>query len=348
MEGRGPRHHAPMVPAATRDTVRLVFVTLILLGLAVYLFDVLLLFFAAVLLAVILRAPSEWLCRNTRLDARVALVIVLCVLAVLFGLAFWLAGQSVAEEMESVWKRLPQAIEEIEGRASDLAVVGPAMEQAAAEGPATAARNGLATVLAAFGVLTNFALVLFVAVLLAMQPALYVKGTMHLLSRKHRKRATELFKELGHVLKRWTLGQLCLMTLVGLLSYIGFRAIGLELAGALALLAGALTFIPFLGSLAAGAVAVLMALAQGVDMAIYTAAVYAGVQIIENICEPFVQQRAVYLAPALLLFAQAVLGALAGPLGIVLATPLAAVAIVATKMLYVEDTLGDHEVKLDS
>jgi predicted PurR-regulated permease PerM len=337
-----------MAPAASRDNIRLVFVTVILLGLAVYLFDVLLLFFAGVLLAVVIRAPSEWLSRTTGLDARVALVLVLIVLATLFGLAAWLVGHSVAQELESVWKRLPQAIEELEGRASDMAVVGPAMEKAASEGPAAAARSGLATVLAAFGLLTNFALVLFVAILLAMQPRLYVEGSLHLLPKKHRKRAAELFGQLGNVLKRWTLGQLCLMTLVGLLSYAGFRAIGLEFAGALALLAGALTFIPFLGSLAAGAIAVLMALAQGVDMALYTAAVYACVQIIENVCEPFVQQRAVYLAPALLLFAQAVLGALAGPLGIVLATPLAAVAIVTTKMLYVEDTLGDHQVKIDA
>jgi predicted PurR-regulated permease PerM len=337
-----------MAPAASRDNIRLVFVAVILLGLTIYLFDVLLLFFAGVLLAVLFRAPTDSLARATGLDPRVALVLVLVALATLFGLAFWLVGQSVAQELESVWKRLPQAIEELEGRASDLAVVGPAMEKAAAEGPAAAARNGLATVLAAFGVLTNFALVLFVAVLVAIQPGLYVQGTMHLVPKRHRKRAAQLSEHLGHVLKRWLLAQLCLMTLVGLLSYAGFRAIGLELAGALALLAGALTFIPFLGSLAAGAIAVLMALAQGVDMAIFTAAVYTGVQIIENVCEPFVQQRAVYLAPALLLFAQAVLGALAGPLGIVLATPLAAVAIVATKMLYVEDVLGDHEVKIDA
>jgi predicted PurR-regulated permease PerM len=39
------------------------------------------------------------------------------------------------------------------------------------------------------------------------------------------------------------------------------------------------------------------------------------------------------------------MGALAGPLGIVLATPLAAVAIVIVKRLYVEDTLGDHAVR---
>jgi predicted PurR-regulated permease PerM len=38
------------------------------------------------------------------------------------------------------------------------------------------------------------------------------------------------------------------------------------------------------------------------------------------------------------------MGALAGPVGIVLAAPLAAVTIVIVKMLYVEDALGDHQV----
>jgi predicted PurR-regulated permease PerM len=122
-------------------------------------------------------------------------------------------------------------------------------------------------------------------------------------------------------------------------------SIGLEFAGALALLAGTLTFIPFIGALVAGAVAVLIALTQGVETALITAAVYTAVQIIEGICEPFVQQRAVYIAPALLLFSQAVMGALAGALGIVLAAPLAAVTIVVVKMLYVEDTLGDHTTR---
>jgi predicted PurR-regulated permease PerM len=50
---------------------------------------------------------------------------------------------------------------------------------------------------------------------------------------------------------------------VGILTYAGFTLGGIEYAGALGLLAGALTFIPFLGSLFAGVVAVLMALAQG-------------------------------------------------------------------------------------
>jgi predicted PurR-regulated permease PerM len=335
-----------MATLATREAIRLVFVTLILLGLTVYLFDVLLLFFAAALLAVVFRAPSEWLARHTHIDVRITLGFVLLVLAGLLTLAGWLVGHSMVEELEGVWRRLPEAIEELRGRTRDIAVVGPAVENAAREGSAPGAvKSGLTIIAAALGVLTNFALVLFVAVLVAAQPEIYVRGALHLLPKRHRKRTEQVLDEVGHVLRRWMLGQLILMTLVGTLTYVGFRIIGVEYAGALGLLAGALTFIPYLGSLAAGAVAVLVALAQGADVALYAAAVYGGVQIIENVCEPFVQQRAVYLAPALLLFSQAVLGALAGPLGIVLATPLAAVVIVAVKMLYVEDALGDHSVQ---
>src|SRR5688572_29761584 len=95
-----------------RDGIRLTFVTLILLALVVYLFDVLLLFFAAALLAVVFRAPSEWLARHTRLDVRVALGVVLVFIAGLLALSGWLVGHTLAEEAEGIWKRLPQAIDE--------------------------------------------------------------------------------------------------------------------------------------------------------------------------------------------------------------------------------------------
>lgn len=331
-----------------REGIRLTFVTLILLALTVYLFDVLLLFFAAALLAVVFRAPSEWLARHTRLDVRVALGIVLVLIAGMLALSSWLVGHSIAEEAEGIWKRLPQAIDELRGRASDIAVVGPAVEKATLEGPGEGmVKNGLKTITAAFGAVANVAIILFVAVLLAAQPEMYVRGTLHLVPKRHRRRAEEVFAELGHMLRRWMLGQLCLMVLVGVLTWLAFWAIGLEFAGALGLLAGLFTFIPYIGSLFAGVVAVLLALSQGVDVAVLAAAVYTGVQIIENVCEPFVQQRTVYLAPALLLFSQAVLGALVGPLGIILAAPLAAVTIVMIKMLYIEDRLGDHEVMPD-
>jgi predicted PurR-regulated permease PerM len=71
------------------------------------------------------------------------------------------------------------------------------------------------------------------------------------------------------------------------------------------------------------------------------AALYLGIQLIEGLLEPLVQQRAVYLPPVLLITAQLALGVLVGFVGIVLATPLAAATMVAVQMLYVEDVLDD-------
>jgi predicted PurR-regulated permease PerM len=63
---------------------------------------------------------------------------------------------------------------------------------------------------------------------------------------------------------------------------------------------------------------------------------------------PLIQHRAVYMPPALILLAQVVLGVTAGPLGVIVATPLAAAALIAVNMLYVEDVLGDDSASMRS
>jgi predicted PurR-regulated permease PerM len=45
--------------------------------------------------------------------------------------------------------------------------------------------------------------------------------------------------------------------------------------------------------------------------------------------------------PALIVFAQVLFGVVAGGLGVAVATPLTAVAMVAVHRFYVEDVLGD-------
>jgi predicted PurR-regulated permease PerM len=58
-----------------------------------------------------------------------------------------------------------------------------------------------------------------------------------------------------------------------------------------------------------------------------------------------VEQRAVALPPALVIFGTLLLAALAGPLGVVLASPLIATCIVAVKLLYVEDVVEHPKPK---
>ena len=128
---------------------------------------------------------------------------------------------------------------------------------------------------------------------------------------------------------------------VGVTSTIGLWLLGVTSALALGMLAGLLTFVPYLGPLIAAVVAILVGLADGTATAVWVALLYLGIQLTEGMLEPLVQQRAVYLPPVLLLVSQLALGVLVGFVGIVLATPLAAALMVMVQMLYVEDVLQD-------
>jgi predicted PurR-regulated permease PerM len=64
-------------------------------------------------------------------------------------------------------------------------------------------------------------------------------------------------------------------------------------------------------------------------------------QVESNIIMPLVSGRAVKLPPAMGLFAVVAIGILFGPLGLLLAYPLAIVIDVAVRRLYVREMLGE-------
>jgi predicted PurR-regulated permease PerM len=70
---------------------------------------------------------------------------------------------------------------------------------------------------------------------------------------------------------------------------------------------------------------------------------FLAIQQLESyILTPLVQRRAVSLEPALIITAQLAFATTVGAMGMLLATPLTAGLLVAVKMLYVEDVLGDR------
>jgi predicted PurR-regulated permease PerM len=64
-------------------------------------------------------------------------------------------------------------------------------------------------------------------------------------------------------------------------------------------------------------------------------------QVESNMITPLVQRKVVELPPALTLFGVVALGVVLGPLGLILGAPLLVVAVVATKKLWVRETLGE-------
>ena len=114
----------------------------------------------------------------------------------------------------------------------------------------------------------------------------------------------------------------------------------------LALIAGLLDFIPFVGPIIAAVPAILLAFLQGPTVALWTLGLYLLVQQIQgNLLQPLVQRYAVDVPPAVLLFAVAAAGALFGFLGILLSAPLTVVTYVMVQRLYVAGVLG-KEIKV--
>jgi predicted PurR-regulated permease PerM len=193
-----------------------------------------------------------------------------------------------------------------------------------------------------FGALINAVIVLVVGIYFAAQPDLYSSGLKHLLPFRSRGRASEVLGVLDDALGRWLLGRFTLMLINGALTALALWLLGVPLAVALGVIAGVLNFIPNFGPFIAAVPAVLIAFIESPQLALYTALVYVVVQMLDGyVFTPIVDRKSVDLPPVITIAMQLLLGLLLGAMGLLVASPLAAVIMIAVKMLYVEDVLGD-------
>ena len=153
----------------------------------------------------------------------------------------------------------------------------------------------------------------------------------------------EVWNAVGDTLRRWLVGRAVLMVVNGVMTAAGLWLLGIPLALTLGTIAGLLNFVPNIGPIIAGVPAVLIAWTMGPMPALYVLVLYIVLQSLDGyVLTPLIQQRTVSLAPALTIAAQLLFGVLAGTMGLLLATPMTAAALVLINKLYLEDVLGDE------
>lgn len=124
-------------------------------------------------------------------------------------------------------------------------------------------------------------------------------------------------------LNGWFWGEITLMTVVGLLTYIGVNLIGIRYALALAVLAGLLEAVPNLGPTISSIPAILLGFSVSPVMGFAAMALYFIIQQLENnLIVPVVMKKAVGLNPIITLLALLIGGKIGGVLGVLLAIPL--------------------------
>ena len=317
--------------------------------------DVLLLLFAGVLFGIFLRRLARLVSDRTPVPTAAALALVVLGLAGALVGAFWLQGDTIAAESGRLREELPRAVEQLRARIAGHALGERLIEQLP-EDPAAllpddpdAVSRVTGVVSRTFGALASGAIILFLGVVLAATPAVYVRGVLALVPARRVPRLREVLDTLADTLWWWLIGRVVAMTFIGVATGVGLALLGVPLAFILGLLAALLSFIPNLGPILSALPAILLALVQGPQVALWTAGLYAGVQVVESyVLDPIIDRKTVYLPPALTITAQLVMALFAGLLGVTLATPLAAAAVVLVTMLYVQDVLGRRDVEVQS
>ncbi len=187
-----------------------------------------------------------------------------------------------------------------------------------------------AAVSSAVGAVTNLAMMLVLGIFIAAEPRMYERGVAWMLPLAERTHFYGTAEKIGSVLRRLMAGRLLGMAVEGVGTWVLLSLGGVPMAALLGVLTGLLAFLPNIGAIVSGALIILVGFSAGVDVGLYAIFVYFVVQMVDGyLIVPMVAKRAVDLAPALVLGAQILFGALFGILGLALADPIIAMIKVA-------------------
>lgn len=305
------------------------------------------LFFCGILAAVALAALAERLRFRERLPHALALALTLALLVVILGGLGWWIGPQLVPQFEELTTQVPRGLSEAR-RWFESSSLGQRLSTTlpdlgdAAPSPATMVESTGQFLGASFSAVADVLILFIIAIFLAASPQRYADGAVKLLPSQHRSRGQEVLAAMGGALRRWLLARAALMLLVTLLLGTGLLLLGVPLALPLAILAGLFSFVPYVGPALAVIPALAIGLLKSPMHAVYVAALYLGVQLLESyVVEPMVEARAISLPPALIIGAQVISAVWLGSIGVLIATPLLVVVVVAVQILYQREVLGD-------
>ena len=302
---------------------------------------VLLMLFGAVVVASIVRALADPFTRWLRLPSGAAVALAALIIFGLIAGLIWLIGGIFAQQFDVLTKTLPAAIDKLQAWVAKLGF----LHQLENWRSAISSGNGIVATVGSFAssaanAVTNILIVIFGGIFLAAEPKFYRTGLIKLVPPAHRSTVMEAFLESERALRLWLKGQLIAMVVIGAMTAAALWLLGVQSWLVLGLLAGMLEFIPFAGPILSAIPAVLIALAQSTELALWVIGAYVFVQHAEAyLIQPLIQRYAVDLPAVILLVSLLAFGVLFGTIGVVLAAPLAVVSYVLVKRLYVIETL---------
>jgi predicted PurR-regulated permease PerM len=190
-----------------------------------------LLVFAGILLAVLLRGMGTWLEQHSSLSIKWSMVIALIGFAVVFFGSLWMFGVQMAKQADQLISAVSQAYIELQAKLQEYRITDLFMSGSTARAVPEKAASGILSVVA------SMVLILFLGFYLSTSPELYTELFLSFFNGRFRVRLARLLDAICSALRWWMVGQFISMGIVGIITIIGLLMIGAPMAISLGVLA---------------------------------------------------------------------------------------------------------------
>lgn len=296
----------------------------------IYLIRDLLVWFIFALIISILFNPFIEFLKKRKIPQVVAVLLVYIGSFGLLSFLIYLTAPVFVHEIQQFIKVLPQYFEKVspplqglgfqafESLETFLAAFGQTLEKMAGS-----IFNAL---FAIFGGIFSTSFVITIAIFLSMEEKAVDRTLSLLFAKKYEAYAINVWEASQKKVSGWFGARVLACLFVGVLSYIAFLLLGVSYPFSLALLAGALNFIPVVGPMVTGIFIFAITYFTSPLKAVFVLIVFTIIQQIENsILTPILTKKFVGLPPVLVLISLVVGAKLWGLLGAVLIIPLAGI-----------------------
>src|SRR5215216_1992759 len=324
-------------------TILKVLVTIALLLILGQIWQILLLVFIGLFVAMVLARPVSWL-QARGLPRGFAIALVVGTVIGVIVVVLWYVTPGLVTELRDFWIRLPDYVENALALTAsrwpdfyEQAVAWAQEQQNGFNADGFDVRGVLSQGLDLITGVFNVLLMLVIAVYILADEGRSLEGIYQWMPRRHALKLQRTFPAVANVVNGYVIGQAINSTLFALFTLILLSALNVPSAVVLALIAAIGDAIPQIGVTLATIPAVLLALTQSLEAALIVLFAYFAYQQIENyVTSPRVFSRTLQLRPLVTLLAVLIGGKLLGIIGVLFALPVAA-AIPTVAAIWLED-----------
>lgn len=250
-----------------------------------------------------------------RLPRPVAIMIVFVVILLVLSGIVAAVTPPLVDQTKSLINQIPSILDRVGLVTLDQRVISDQLGSV----PGNIARFVIGTFSNLIALFTLFVLTFY---LLAERGKLHRYLTIFFSSSQTESKAEQFINTLEREIGGWVRGELMLMIIIGSLTYVGLKILGVYFALPLSILAGMLEIIPNIGPVVSAVPAVVIAATISPVTALATVALYFLVQQFENsVIVPKIMQKAVGVKPLITIIALMTGAKLGGVMGAILAIP---------------------------